>query len=350
MNKRPIAVLISDIHFTVQTLELASQALLKAQFKAKMLDVPLVIAGDTLDSKAIIRAECANRLLQLLGVSDAPKTYIMVGNHDLCNEKGNENSLNFLHGWQKDLTVVRNPMEVNLCGVIVQLIPYQSDLKKLKDLLKEEYLAKTIIMHQGLEGADMGHYVLDKTSLSKRWFSEYRVISGHYHKAQDIQCRQDIKEGNIGLFSYIGNPYTLSFGEADHDLKGYRILYSDGSLETVYLGLRKHCKIDLNTSDLLGKHGFAVPYFDKDDLLWVKLYGPKYELDQISKDWLAKTLVYHNNFKLDKINSDKTESFKKSNMSSHNVLDILIDQTSESAEQKKTLKSIWRNLLESNIS
>ncbi len=55
MNK-PKAVLISDLHFTPSTLELASSALIQAKDAAIRLDIPLILCGDTLDTKDIIRA------------------------------------------------------------------------------------------------------------------------------------------------------------------------------------------------------------------------------------------------------------------------------------------------------
>ena len=70
------------------------QSLQQAMDKAYALNVPLVLCGDTLDSKSIIRGEISNRLIQLLGT--CPSAYVLVGNHDLLNEKSREHSLNFL--------------------------------------------------------------------------------------------------------------------------------------------------------------------------------------------------------------------------------------------------------------
>lgn len=328
----PVAVLISDIHFTVPTLELAATSLLKAQFRAKMLGIPLIIAGDTLDTKAIIRAECANRLMRLLAVQDAPETYILVGNHDLLNEKGDDHSLQFLHGFCTK--IVAAPTKVTLGGKQVLLLPYMSDSKKIEDILKDEETPKTIIMHQGVMGANMGHYIKDTSSLPPKAFDGYRVISGHYHRTQTIKC------GKTGSFTYIGNPYTLSFGEAHDGPKGYQILMSDGSLEQVVLPLRKHVIVE--TSIKLETKVVC----NKDDLLWVKMKGSSSELSKVSKVEIGKGLIGHTNFKLDLIPIDSEPTTKSvEDQTPQTLLDSLIDGLKDSISHKQYLKNLYKELL-----
>lgn len=329
----PIAVIISDIHFTPSTLELASQSLLKAQYKAKMLDVPLVIAGDLLDSKAIIRAECANKLLQMLSVQDKTETYIMIGNHDLINEKGTEHSLNFLWGFAN---IIDKPTEIDLCGERALLIPYQSDLAKLRLLLEDPENPPLLIMHQGVEGAYMGHYVQDKTSLSKGTFGNHRVISGHYHRAQDIKC------GNSGLFSYVGNPYSLSFGEALDGPKGFVVLYRDGHIERIPTNLRRHIIYETGIFEL---NNYDWGHQNPNDLIWLKVKGPKSELNKINKKEIGKRLFGHFNFKLDLIPTDLVKVDKVEGMTDHQILDSIIDNSEETEKEKKYLKKLWREIL-----
>lgn len=333
-KNKPIAVLISDIHFTPSTLELASQSLLKAQYKAKILDIPLIIAGDTLDSKAIVRAECMNKLLQMFAVTDAPKTYILVGNHDLCNEKGTEHSLNFLNHRHPKLKVVDNSQAIVLNGQLVMLIPYQSDSRNFKAILYDEDTPDIVICHQGIQGAWMGHYVQDKTSLPPETFDGLRVISGHYHRAQTIKC------GDTGLFSYIGNPYTLSFAEAEDGPKGYQILMDDGTLEFVSLDLRRHIVIEAD----LDRWREIEPQ-DPKNPLWIKITGNALDLHALKKEDVAK-VVGHSNFKLDKlytVNSSTTPKPKA--ITEDALLDSIIDETSESVDNKTLLKSLWREIV-----
>lgn len=332
-QNKPVAVLISDIHFTVPTLELASASLLQAQYKALQLGVPLIIAGDILDTKAIIRAECANALMRLLIVQDAPKTYIMVGNHDLCNEKGSDHALNFLHGLCTK--VVDRPMDLRLGDLDVMLVPYYSDAVKLKLLLEDEDNPRTLIMHQGVQTAYMGHYQQDKTSLPKEAFKDFRVISGHYHRRQDIKCGPP-RKGAVGLFSYIGNPYTLNFGESEDPEKGFQILHSDGLLEHVPTNLRKHVVFNNKPHCLINRQ----------DLVWLKLSGSKTELDAFDKEQWGKDILGHSNYKLEKIypEAEKLPEIVKPKKDSE-VLDALIDNTGESTQDKESLKVLWRSLV-----
>ncbi len=333
---KPIAVLISDIHFTVPTLELAKASLLQAQHRALELDIPLIICGDTLDGKALMRAECTNSLIDILSVQEAPETYILAGNHDMLNEKSKDHALNFLIPYAQ---VIDRPLWCRQIGSF--LIPYTHNPEELKYYLKTVPYYSQLIMHQGVQTAYLGHYVQDKASLPKEAFANFRVISGHYHRAQTIQCGE-IKEGNIGLFSYVGNPYSLSFGEASDGPKGYQILFSDGSMQQAPLLLRKHVVIDGT---------YAMIQLPRDiniakDLIWLKVHGPKSELDKINKKDLGAHLFGHSNFKLDLIADDRQElQVKTETMTNSEILDSLIDSTSEQEQQKTYLKSLWRELI-----
>lgn len=331
----PVAVLISDIHFTPATLELATSSLMQAQLEAARLNVPLVIAGDTLDTKAVIRAECANKVISILQESSCTiNTYVLVGNHDKINEKSNEHALNFLEPYCTLVDEVRWVPELDS-----YLIPYKSNVEELKHILSILTKNTRVIMHQGVLGADMGHYVQDKTSLPKEAFADFRVISGHYHKRQDIKCGRP-QQGAVGLFSYIGNPYTLSFGEANDPEKGFQILNSDGILTFVPTNLRRHVILECRVQDLNGPMMLT-----SQDLLWVKVTGTKRELDQLDKNEIGKRLIGHSDYRLEKVYQDiDLSEIKTENLKDTVILDSMIDKLEESPEQKKHLKELWRTL------
>ncbi len=340
-SDNPKAVCISDIHFSVSTLDLASSALKQALEKSIELEVPLIIAGDLNDTKAMIRGEVANRLIEILGYSDNPyNVKILIGNHDLLNEKGDAHSLNFLAPY---VEIINRPTFNQDLGL--WLIPYQNSQEKLKMALAGCAKGSTIIMHQGVMGADMGHYIKDSTSLPREAFADFRVISGHYHKAQDIKCGRP-RKGAVGLFSYIGSPYTISFSEANDGPKGFRILMSDGLLESVPTNLRSH-RIVETTTELFPQADWTdfLDSSDK-DLIWLKISGPKSELDKLDKKAIGAALFGHSNFKLDKIvtASEEAPAIQKEQKDTE-MLDDVIDRTSEKAEQKATLKKLWRDLL-----
>lgn len=340
--RKPKAVIISDIHFTPATLELASSALRQAKSKAVELKVPLVLAGDTLDTKAIIRGECANRLIDIFTDREqAPETYVIVGNHDRFNEKGEEHSLNFLKPY---VGVIQTPMFMP--SLAAWLIPYQSDVELLSAFLQRLEPGGLLIMHQGVSGGEMGHYVQDKTALPKEAYSNFRVISGHYHRAQDIKCGPPRRTA-MGLFSYVGNPYSLTFAEANDGPKGFQILYADGLMEQVPTNLRKHVIAQIGVGGVSGPDRLdeVAGKLNPSDLLWLKVIGPYAELHKIKKSSIAE-IIGINSFKLDKIYTDSTKlETSTEKMTDAQVLDAVIDSTDDTSETKAELKALWREVL-----
>lgn len=351
MSIRPVAVLISDIHFTPATLELAAASLLKAQFRAALLKIPLVICGDTLDSKAIMRAECVNKLIELLTVKDAPDTIVLVGNHDMINEKGKEHSLNFLKPY---CTVVDSPQNRFLNGLQVLMLPYQVNPDDVRAILKANYEDPDVekpdltIMHQGIEGSNSGEYIQDKSAINHFDVANYRVISGHYHSRQDIKTGRPQK-GAKGMFSYVGNPYTLNFAEANDPEKGYQVLMNNGTLEFVPTKLRNHVIFDLELREGEGiPIIIAGPTSDKmhsDDIVKVNLSGTKDRLAKITKADIERRLGI--SVRLDLIPTDDSRKTDAIILASKpELLDSLIDATSAGDETKVRLKSTWRGLCE----
>ncbi len=337
---KPVAVLISDVHFTVPTLALASAALRAALAEAQRLNLPLVIAGDTLDSKAIMRGECVNALIEIFKEFSDVSIYVLTGNHDFINEKGKEHTLNFLKPY---VYVIDAPTWIE--DLSSWLVPYMSNGEELQSFLRTLADGHRIIMHQGVQTAYMGHYQQDKSSLPKEAFADFRVISGHYHRAQDIKCGRP-RKGAVGLFSYIGNPYTLSFGEAEDGPKGFQILHDNGLLTQVPLDLRRHRILNLGRkgdSDSWNHPG-KIP---KDDILWVKLHASTLQLAKIDKKYIAEKFIGHSNFKLDKIPTDEAKlEASTEKLTGEQIFDMLIDGTDEQPAEKQALKSLWREVLE----
>jgi DNA repair exonuclease SbcCD nuclease subunit len=319
-----VAIVISDLHFNIKNLELASSALRAAISKAEDLNVPLIIAGDLNDTKAIIRAEVANRLISIL-MSKRCKTYVLVGNHDLINEKGSDHSLNFLRPFA---IIVDYNLGLVLKDTQLILIPYLSNTQYLKTDLLSVPKDSILIMHQGFLGAAMGDYIQDKTSIDPELVKNFTVISGHYHRHQ-----------TIGTVTYVGNPYTMSYGEANDGPKGFLILNSDGSYTRELLNLRRHIKRTM-TIDEIDSFSDVRP----EDLLWLTITGTSSELGKINKS----KLLDHPNFKLDLIPTDtgRDKRLKEipKNFSSAQVLDEVIETSNLPQDQKIRLKSLWKDL------
>jgi len=329
-TNKPLFVMISDVHFNMNTLHTASKALITACQHAEKLKVPLVIAGDLNDTKAIIRAEVANQLISIMKYSTCKK-FVLVGNHDLVNEKSTEHSLNFLEPYATVIDVPRVYMDLPE----VFFIPYQSNTEKLSMILKAPRTEQIYVMHQGFKGAFMGDYAIDKSSIDVSEVAHVKVFSGHYHKHQ-----------TLGTVTYVGNPYTVSFGEANDGPKGFLVVNTDGSYEQIPLKLRKHVKIEVEVQS----NSMVVPVDDvtEEDYVWLKLSGPRSILDKVTKKEMANYFG-HENFKLDKVPTDSVKSTTNmSKMKDEQVLDAIIDSTPEGDVLRAYLKQLWREVMYEN--
>lgn len=336
----PVAVLTSDVHYDIKTLELADVAMRQAIAKANSLDVPLIIAGDLHESKANLRGECVNAMLTTFSQAQTA-VYILIGNHDKINEKSEDHSLNFL---ARDRGLGVSPIYIidepfySSCWT---LIPYQHVPEQIPLALEKAHPDSVLIMHQGIHGSLSGEYIQDKTAIPKDWLKDFRVISGHYHTRQTIKTGRP-KKGCKGLFDYIGNPFSLSFGEANDPDKGFQILMSDGSLEFVPTNLRKHVVINIGPTI-----ADSIPSFNQDDLIKVKITDTKEELSKVTKAGVRDMLGLPESYKLELIPLSTQDETKQNKAVQNNNLDDIIEVlTNTTAEQKERLKILWKELCE----
>ncbi len=330
---KPMCVTVSDIHFSVHTLKVASAALRLALAKAEFLGVPLVIAGDLNDTKDIVRAVVMNAIIAILKGAKVP-VFILVGNHDLVNEKGDEHGLNYLRPYA---TVIDTTCPAPFSDTL-WFMPYQNSCEKALASLALVPHGSVLIMHQGVRGAHMGEYVVDKTSLPVEAFAPFTCISGHYHKHQ-----------TVGTVTYISSPYTITSAEASDGDKGCLVVNEDGSFEREIFQLRRHRTIEarLETLEEADKHGtdpFDLP--GAGDIIWLKLHGPRSELDALSKRELGMMLFGHTNYKLDRLPDEELKLTRDvTGVPPGEVLDQLIDAAAETPEQMQVLKALWRDIM-----
>lgn len=333
---RPVAVLISDIHYNIQTLEVADKALRMAVDTANRLGVPLIIAGDLHDTKANIRGECIKAIIDTIRLCKVWPN-VIVGNHDKINEKSSGHSLNFLEAYAR---IINEPEAI--LDLKLTLFPYCHDATQLIKEIKLSPPGHTVIMHQGVIGSEGGHYIQDKSALGKNDLAGFRVISGHYHIRQSFE----LPEG--GRFDYLGNPYTLSFGEASHPEKGFQVLYDDGSLEFIPTNLRRHIIINAVVESNNNLTLAYIPNLIKnDDNFWVKLTGPSDKLNIYSKNQIKTLLRLTQDFRLDLIPTDTT-TYKietSKDVTQVELLDNLIDSLTNTDDNRKIrLKELWKQL------
>lgn len=337
-SSRPLAVCISDIHFNINTLPLASVALQSALDKATALNIPLIIAGDLNDTKAILRGEVSNALISILQNAKV-RVITLVGNHDRLNEKRPENSLNFLKPYCD--VIDRHYYNSNLG---IDFIPYQSSNQ---DFLNEISKCKDLVVcHQGFKGAYMGDYIQDKSSVDPSILLNVKIFSGHYHRHQ-----------TLGVVTYIGSPYTVTSGEANDGAKGYLVLNEDRSFDREILNLRKHIKLEYRWNDpLIATQNDPFSHnINPEDLVWLKVKGPYSELKKLDKAKIGQSLLGHSNFKLDLVpeDFDKEQKVKQTLLTprtSKELFTTLIDEEAETEEQKLYLKELTDEIVPSTRS
>lgn len=168
----------------------------------------VIILGDLLDTKEIVRGRCLNFLMYRLGKSKL-HFYIHVGNHDWFNHDCQEHSLEPLKALP-NVTVVDRPTRVNLGGATALMLPYFDNLEAFRKELKEGVKGTDVVfMHQGVVGFDYGNgHVADGNGHGEITTEDLKnlplTISGHFHKYA--------KEGK---FTFLGTPFSHSFGETD---------------------------------------------------------------------------------------------------------------------------------------
>lgn len=330
---KPLAVLISDVHYSLKTWQIADTAFRMAVDEAAALGVDLIDCGDLTNDKAQMRAEYVNAIIETMLYAKAKgvKVYCLVGNHSLCNEKGEAHSLHFLRPY---CTVIDRPQTLDGYN----FIPYQNTSDRFIEAIQQFPKGSMVIGHQGTIGGYLGDYVRDSSAIDPALVKDWTVYLGHFHRHY-----------TLGTTISIGNPYTLTFGEAADGPKGFLIVYGDYKFRQIQTGLRKHVKIEVTAEELLGHpdgmcNPFEVPSMQ--DLLWLKVHGTQSELAMINKKQLAEDTFGHTHFKLEKVVTESAEVEESlSTLPAIDVLDKLINLTGEVDAQKKELSELARELL-----
>lgn len=164
--------------------------------------LPVIWLGDQLDTKEVIRGRCLNTLYNYLKTSKLNHT-LLIGNHCYFNLDCEDHSQQVL----KDLpnvTIVDELMEI---APRIYALPYIHDQDILKKTLKSIPKDTTIFGHFEVTGFDFGNGYICDTGTSPKEFKKFkRVISGHFHKY-----------ASSGNFTYLGTPFSHSFGEANQE-------------------------------------------------------------------------------------------------------------------------------------
>ena len=247
--KKPLMLLLTDIHLTDRNIEEVISIVNQAFKKAKSLKLRTIyVLGDIFDS----------RKSQTLKVLEAWKTIlhtaklefielrVIPGNHDKPLYHKEESYLD-LYEDHPSMKLIRGYYAFEEGEYMVHMIPFFDEKK-----VYPEYLARAVAATQLLP--DFKHILLThiavdgvrnndgseiEGTLSESSFDCFeKVFIGHYHDYQEV--------GNNII--YIGAIRQKNFGEDDK--KGFTVFYDDGTYELIKSEFKqfKTVRIDLNTS------------------------------------------------------------------------------------------------------
>jgi DNA repair exonuclease SbcCD nuclease subunit len=205
---------IGDPHFQVNNIVEVNIFIEKIQVLAmnKRPDI-IVIAGDILHDHERLHTMALNKAYELVNnMRDIAKTYILVGNHDLCNNQQFLTQNHWMNGMKEwsNTVIVDKVIQVTLKDKKLVLVPYVPPGRfeeALNTIGNDEWMnASCIFAHQEFYGCKMGAIMSiegDRWPEQNPW-----VISGHIHSRQTPQT-------NV---YYPGSAMQHAFGESDKNI------------------------------------------------------------------------------------------------------------------------------------
>jgi DNA repair exonuclease SbcCD nuclease subunit len=194
----------------------------------------LILLGDLLDGKAVVRVEAMNLYLKYLKLSPVP-VYILVGNHDYVNAiECKEHSLEIF----KDIGchVFEKGEEVEIGGINCVMEGYRSDsiVTAGNNPEKSIYFGHTEVKGYQEYGGKPSEVGIDPVNLK----NFKRVFLGHIHKQYD--------KDNI---CNVGTSFTTSFGESDEEKRVVIYDTKTDTIESLQLDLPQHKTFQYSITD-----------------------------------------------------------------------------------------------------
>lgn len=228
-SETPVALLLNDIHVSKENIQEFVKNWDEALSVCSQYDIKdIIIGGDLWHSRA------AQTLDVLLTVRDAIikaqnldiAVVIAEGNHDRIDQESFNGYSHIFSGYQS-IDVVNDYLEIDYSKQmslwVMSYFPEEgSFVNRLDEIIGQLNPAKNNILycHEGINGELSSPQNKELPAKIFKPFS--KVLVGHYHD------RKKIVKTNI---EYIGASRQHNYGE--DTMKGYTVLYSDGSTEFI---------------------------------------------------------------------------------------------------------------------
>lgn len=172
----------------------------------------IVVLGDLLDTHERLHTTALNKAYEFIrSLRDIAPTYILVGNHDMCNNQQYLNQNHWMNGmkeWNNVVVVdtVKSLIMEDKMFIFCPYVPNGRFIEALDTCDKDWLKADCIFAHQEFYGCKMNAI----TSVEgDKWKENYPpVISGHIHAKQKLQS-------NV---YYTGSAMQHAFGESSKNI------------------------------------------------------------------------------------------------------------------------------------
>lgn len=235
-------LLISDLHLDLNPLNSYRWDALEQVYNiVKDCKITHVyILGDLTDKKDLHSSILVNEVVVFIKkIAIHAEVFILKGNHDYISK--DHPFFEFL-GHLSNVTYIKEIQDIN----DDLFIPYMTSYIDLDNIDASKY--QNIYMHCDLIGAKVSNLYSMEKGLHKtnKFFKQFKgdsIYSGHIHIPQDILITQDC------IFTYIGSPYHINFGD---NFRG-RVILPDSNKDIEIISIAKH-KLVIKTIEDLGKY------------------------------------------------------------------------------------------------
>lgn len=279
-NKKPFAVEVTDTHLHRNNIPTVRSIFTQGVKLCKELSVDkLFHNGDFFHSREAQPQDVLNEGKDIMHeVSDAGITmYICDGNHDKVHLESEKSYLTSLEKYNhilfsKEESIFFQDMNVIWLPYFKEKGSYLERLKNASKMIKKGTI-NILNTHVGINGVINNDGSVHESEIKQELFKMFtKVFVGHYHNQQST--------GNI---FYIGGGWQQNFGE--DEMKGFTILYTDGSHEFIQSKFPKYIKHKVNVED--GKEMNKLLNLDlSNDIHRVILMGEKTKLQSFDKSIL----------------------------------------------------------------